>query len=612
MYKKLLLSSLFFILFIPLLIFPINNVNAYGKYTITLPSNPIFSEGTFRSMHLSNDKYAYVIAQQGTTNNLHVWLFSSSGTLLAYNFVTIPLISGTIVKCALSLYDNGTNLIIMGLQHTGGAQSPILFAFSLNTITYAFTQYNYVTTYACTLDNLYISNIVVYNDAFYAIISYNGTEASRTYYGKLTYTGTLSIIQISATNNFVGSIFITQNEDTPENIYIVSGKPNDETRPIYYKGDLSAQTASYLCEHPTNNHWRIDTYLSLRFLGGGLYTQEDGKYILYFTWSWCDNYGDLEIIQHRLKFSSSGVDAGNLEAQNQRNGIFGQSSNVAEQEISLAGGYLENYYTIKLWRIRQTEPYSGIFYCIRSTLNSSQWENFDITYLDLESPDNNEDASVIYEDAYWRITRISTSTMQTSEDNNNQYVYIYSGLQEGQRTYTLSISYLPSGDLYTHTQYSWIITLTVNGQVRKDYQIVMKIDDQVLGTKTTDINGKVNFLVYLTISGFHRFYYYVYFSNAMEYDIYDDYIVISLDAEDDTSIITTQLLYSLTIMIPLLFVVLLPAFILFIIMKDVIGFLIGLVIGGFLGYSVGLISLSTIFLIGLLVITYIVIIWKKG
>lgn len=610
-----LLISFLFLSVIPYLEF----AKAYSSTTVTLPSNPILSYAPFRHLVMPSGKIVYAVGRDFDSNNIHVWVYSSTGTQLAYSTFNVG-VGGTanfMIK-AMSLYANGTDLIILGvLQYTGGGYTKVnIFGGVYDTVAYSWSEKGNVYVGIGGSIDVAFTEPYEYNDVLYAVYSINGVVADWTGYISFNLaTNAVAKNPLTGTVLFNrDAIFAVQSADY-RYLYLIGAKYGDASRPRYYYLDLDTDEFVIIADHPTATHWRVDTYISLRFIGGGVRQRTDNKYILYFTWGWCDDTANLEIIQHRFLFNSSGVHPDNLEDQNQRNAIFGQSGYMGNNEVSFGGGTMPNYYTIEIWRDVRTELYIGEFYTIKSILNVSAFDDFVETGLDLETPDTTTDNNgMVYEAINWRVCRRLTTTAQVSEHSDDSTVYIYWGLLPCAREYDLDLTYVPFDvPPYCNTRYLFTATLYMNDVLREGAQVYLYVDDVLQKVTVTDSNGEMSFYLLTSIAGIHNITIEVY-----EYEEYQDefteiYTFQSVSYEEETEYpVGTITIGAVMALIPMFFVIFAFPIALVAMGLGLIGFLSGLVVGAIAGFVSGILPMYGVLLLSLVIVLGFILVLKKG
>lgn len=598
----------------------INESRAYTYDIIELDEDSLFGNMAFRSEDLANGRYIYVIGTNEASALVHVYVYSSSGSQLAHTTIDVNFGGSEEWIEDLSLYDNstdGSTLLIFGCGYRllTGSYGAYAFIITYNTLTYTYTVDKDVGVGIAASPTIHISDTFEHDNDVYCMV----TIDSSTDYTKILKvdlsTGTESYSYPTGyqyARPFAGTIYGFQNGTDTELVYTVSGKIGDNTRPHYWVWDLDSDTITELAEHPINERWKTDTYLSLKYIGGGIHIQEDDKIILYHIWLFIDDDAVLRCIYHRLQFSSGGIASGNLLQQGEIIYEHDYSSTLTNTEFTTGGGYAYNSTYTHFWIITEYPVDSDLYVFNNLPLLVDDIEDFVETSFYLGSTPFHDSAIVAPEHLYSRVCRIPTSTHQTTENWDNDEVYIYSLLAEGQREYSIVTSHIPTGEYYTLTQYALTLTLRVNGQLREDYVVEFRIDNQSKGTKLTDVNGQVSFVFIVNTAGFHVFRYYVYYEGEEEYNTYEYEVFLTTEIEDEGQQTSTIMLYSMTTVLPVMFVVLMPAFLLWVILQSVSGFLMGLALGGVMGLNAGIITPATMFLIALLIILYFYVTIKKG
>lgn len=592
---------------------PITVKSAVSYKTITIPADSIFQQPNHNSLSLKSGQFAYVICTATSSNNLHIYLYTADGELEAYTVGDVPLVSGTPNKNAFALYDNETSLVIMGLHHTGGSNSALKWAIKYDLTSYAITDLGYDSTVATTSPSIYVSDIFFYNDVLYQIVMHTAT--SRTFLSKLDIvTGSLTDTQLTSSCLFTGSIFGFQDSENPEDIYLMGAKTGDTSRPLYVKMDLEAEDYEVLANHPTDTHIRGDSYISTRYISGGIeYDETENQTVLYHTWVWSDDASYIETNQHRLIFNGTNIISAELNKQNFRTGAFDLSSKfIAETAIS--GGYMEEKDKFYFYHIDEEGTYPNeekVSY--RREITIDDWFNYDKSYTTYQDYAKVEQ-DIRYGQPY-HVSNIAykdmSKTVMAVQKYDDSVVWIYFGLLVAQRIWTISIDYIPSGDLETATQYKFTITLYLNDIAYAGGTLIIKMDNSTIGTLKTDVDGQIDFPYLFSYAGVHELIHEVYVSGELDETIEETLTVYTTEKEEE-GVISDTLLYTLSVVIPILFVVLLPAFLLASILKSVVGFLIGLVLGGVMGTTSGILHVSALFLIVLLVAVYIIFVIRRG
>lgn len=518
--KKVLFLTAFWLVLVSLY-FPVNPSLSQEWERTDIETEDYYIGGgnpAFNSIHMASGKYVYASGRHSMTNNLDVYVYNVDGEELAHSTITLAIWSSTAVDrwiTDISLYDNGTTLIMF----VGGyakdvsnnyAFAPSIYIFDMTAYTAASAgggvAYGGGVSYNPKIE---MSRPYLYEDVLYCLMTVDSsTDYTKTM--KLNLTDSSAAFDYPTGYQyaipFSGTIFGFQNTTGLEMVYTIAGKAGDTSRPTYWKWNMTADTVTLLADNPTDDHWRVsEPYISLRYIGGGIYYKGDGDAILYQTWGWCDDYGNLEIMQHRLEFNAGSIASGDLEDQNSRNVIFGQSNYLAEAEVSFGGGYLVSKSEMNIFRVVQTAAYSGVFYTMRSEISVYDFEDFTDTGLDVDF--QIEDESVISEGIYNRIYKIFTSSMQTTEKSDNLYIYLYSGLAESSWSISWSIS-PDDNPLLTNKNYTYYCEVRKEGALQ-DAEIFIKFDGVNFAVKESS-GGEFSFWSIVSESGYHTWSFLIY------------------------------------------------------------------------------------------------------
>ena len=598
MNKKALSRSLLFFTFIlifNLLNYQMNEVKAYTTWDVT-KLNGITNTQKISTV-LDNGKFAYVTFL--TTNGGHIYVYNAGGL---DGDTSIDIGASITYDISVSSYDVYV-VVAWAVKFAGG--NYLVYWTKLNTETYQLTYKN--TVWALGSPPIYLSNIIMFGGCAYVIATTGDSD----------YIFKYGVINGSSSYHALGNIISNHysygflDEDSNRAYFMAISLDNN--KPLYlYVNLLDTSDFEVLATHLFTTDCIMDYYY--RFIGGGVFQSEVGEIYLYYTWAYSDEYSVM-CVQHRLHFNSSGIDADNFVEQTK---TFDESfsSNywtVAPDYVNIGSAWLDSKTEVHFYMVSpdldtETWTYQEVF--IKVTGNWEDMGGVCATNETFTTVNSNQMPYNWWQNREWKD---SSTVWAIYEDYvTATSAIVYYGLIPSQKVYTMTLEHNPVGEYYTNTQYLMTATLKMNGIAFSGAYLTIKVDDNALTTKETDINGEAEFLLLTNIAGYHTLSFDVIVSSTYE-DTLSEYLVFIETTEEDEGQQTTNIMmFALTVMLPIIIVVLVPAFIVFALMKCIEGFLIGLVLGGVVGTSSGILPVASMFLIALLIIVYFVVKIKKG
>jgi len=575
-------------------------------YTITNPASPQFPFIDSSSLQLPNGKLLYIQGKSATTNNFYIYQIGPSGTLYASQISTI----GNTGKYALGIYlKDATKVIIYGttMKTNQIYHFCALYDFVANSLSVTYTSRD--TGYSTAVT--YVSQAFVYSGK----LCYVATHTVD-YYATKTDIVKIDLTTYEVTTTSLDAFYFASNQwgiaDSIDSkyAYIMGCKDGDSTRPIFYKVDWSANTITYLAECPQNTVIRY-TSVGLRVETSEIERDESNNYILYWTWVSGDTYAGFDICQNRLVFNSSGIFPANLIYNNFRHGYLTTSWGTGV-ECPVLNVYLEDKDTFYMWYVNRHGYPDYIPYWQKAHFEVADWYNYvdtEIVYTDLGEQTDIPTREDMFDTN--RIYKDNMATFMVWEDYSNVNTYIYCGLLPSRKDWDISITYSPSGDYYTATQYLMVCTLTLNTYAYANASVTVKVDNATLTTKKTDELGKFTFTMLINVAGYHELKFDVIIGTSYQDTVLKPITVLTNPSEDEGQQISTTLLYMFITILPILFVVLLPCILLGALIGPM-GYVIGLGLGSTLAFMVNLMPLSGFALIILLIAVFVVIVIKSG
>lgn len=529
-----------------------SNTNFRVKvYVIDKASETVIREVTI-DVAVYNSAYSAAVSKPFKYSNSEILLFTlstSEGTSSVYS------------KCYIVNIDNG-QVTTYSYSYTPGSNKYIL-----SSEIYKCTANNYYYTF---FTDVYGSNVYLFAVKFTgSAVTYSFYNTGESYSADnamtVLYNGTAS------TNNF----------------WVVFGKSDGTACIVKY--DASANTFTKYAS-PLTTDWKNTR--KFIFLSKRSYTIGSN---VYFTLTYAYLYQQYSTIMLKclvindtdgLNWCTGVSISTNVQA------LYGGEGEYTENKIS--------FYYLKAtdWKI----------YNIQADINgrplNPQFENLTDTLIAEETP---YFTTNLYHGFKY-------SDICIYEINTNMYVIAKTkNLFPTVATYSLSVSYSPSDSpLITNTNYLFTVQTLRNNKAFSSCVLVY-VDNTLYKTIDTS-NGYGTFSYLTSTSGYHNFTFVIH-DNQRNLDVKTEtYMYLfrtrELTEEEEAMQQSIYLISLTTRILPYLFVILLPAFILAY-YAGVMGFVGGLAIGVFMGVSVGLIPVYVIYLFILVMIMIVIYMMRR-
>lgn len=438
-------------------------------------------------------------------SKVHVYFISASGSQLADVQVTVGDGSNKKYPREATIIQLDENELLLSTVLSSAAAESSWY----NAYIY-FTRINFVTytassNYALILESLSsgssetvemaMSKLFKYSNDYFCMIHflYKGTNLNSEKICMVAFdpdTNTVTnydeeqIDTSTSVANWDQNLVAFQDPDNDRYFYTILAKNDNPTTPTYWKCDADSHTLEIICTHPNPLRWNSTRRLQL--LGGSTYVDGDDIY-LYFTWAFPGinaevNYYD--IIQHRMRFNETTIDADNLQEQNERIETIVTDSTTREEWI---WGYEESKDSYVYYH-----PYDHMTLgeiVLKRRITITDWTDFGTN--DWDTIESLEEAAGIfpYADDNDIIARDPGQTFQTNEGS----LRVYYGLEALDTDYDLTLSYAPA-DIPLLDSKSYVFTAT-GTQNLVGFKHVQKlyVDSTGTATQTTSASGVAAF-----------------------------------------------------------------------------------------------------------------------
>lgn len=514
-------------------------------------------------------------------------------------------------------------LIILCSQIGGGAQHVELRAYRFNVNTYAITYIGeeHIGSQMAP-QRVGISEAIEYNDDLFWVYHAWDLSADTHVLGFLELdlaTDTLSTTENTTLsqggaynpNNGYPPLMTVQDPLTSSLVYIMTADADDDERPTFYRLNLAGvagdivQLATAGTSNALNNEANFQW--SISYFGGGVEDSGNLRY-LYFTYAYGYHYPDnnraYRFSQQRLIFNTSGggeIIEANLTAQNVRNGIFSPNLGASASYVGWTVGYMTDYDEINMYMSNYLD---GEYVVMLAEIDITTFFDYATTVIsyDITYEDYDETIYTPRNEAHSHISRDWDSTFQSDySDKSDDLWRVWYYIEALEENYDISISYTPTDDpLDVNTNYQFTTTTTLNGIGTEVINIVYWDGSQVKADYS-ETNGVFQFTLISSIGGIHNLTVSVWDGEPPAYK-YSESWSYTFSGIDPTADPTTPTLVTTTIslmvyFIPVLVIIIFPAFMFFKILDDnIFGGLFGLSLGVIICNVAGYLPVYTIYL----------------
>lgn len=620
MRKRILLIAIF-------LSFCLLNTQVAEAYTkLVLDTSALYTLGDKDKSILTHSTGKFIIAYFDNTNDK---IIVEIVTLLGTSETTIEismLYDSSYMSLSLTELDNDEILLAHAYRASASGVSRV-WVWKINIISYSYSSCTGSPQNLALTDSssfrLSISRGYEYDDNLYFVVRIQQTQvAVKNYLTLIKYTvstNTISTVFEKATGETPDypdgnpPLYIEQDENSPELLYILTTDADDDQRPTYYIMDLSGTSADTvkLATHPQTA--RIRAYLKNMqqyYMGGGKYISGDFIY-LYWTWIYPDlyyeSYRKIIVIQHRLVFNLT-VDDDTLLFQNERTITIYPNLLTSPTYNCWAIGFLENKQDLIVYY-----PYieDEEYHIMKDELEVSDWLDTDDTAIYLIDYEETEDIPPQNAVIDW-IAREPNSPFQVNCHYTGYEIWVYSGLVAWKEEWDISISYTPvDTPPFTDTSYRFTATSLLNDYPRKSTLIGYFDNVQFFSSSTNSI-GQYQFTIQTSVSGYHELQIKLYSNNIYRYNETWNYVFITRGEEYPET--ETLLPISVGLILNYLPIFLVYGSLIFGFSElnfGIIGFIVAIILGTVICALSGLIPQYVVYLMVLAIVTATIYFMRK-
>jgi len=601
----------------------INNVKAPALYNdITLLTGHIHTHPQMQQIQMDNGKfvYIYILWVNGSpdTFDLHIYVYSASGSEDAHSVIDMQDLNDE-PRAYTCVAVDADNIIVSVLVHDEINNNLAIKIVEYNTNSYVSNIYTSTDiTESFNLNEGFGSELIPYGGEFYGIFTYlrAGVDEYSVSYKFNPSTNAVTKDTVDTTANLYGYTFYFFDTEAVEGanwVYLIAASRVAKTTALYLKWDLDNWTTEpeLLATHPNPDDWDYDNVLSLTVSGGDiLWNATESDYFLYWSWGIgeaADN--DVNFVQNRLRFNSSGIDSLYLEAQNRMwySVSLNTGSPLEESSIYLV---LETEYNdlIMYTEIKYAEPSDFRIYELPFSI--SNWFDFGSSAISLGDDDFVDPLLFPVQGHAYIGYKGEDSGFMTSRKSTNTRVYYGLGVQGA---WDITLTYSPADDpIETFTTYTFTGTL-LTGAIPVSTDYIVYIDNVTLQAGVSSSQGEFVFNFLSTLSGLRTFTVEMYFSGILVYSEDFEYVFASVDEDQTTTGGLLQVgIAAVMAFLPVFIIVLFPPMLFFFITKNLIVFFAVLCLCSYVGVMSGMVPTYVMFLVILLSCLFFYLEFNKG